>query len=89
MRPVLRYVRKLTLTPSRMTPSDADEVFAAGWDEQALHDAVSVCALFNFMNRLVDGLGIEAGDTYFATAAGRLSSEPGYAGLRDFLRQTD
>lgn len=88
MRPVLRYVRKLTLTPARMTPSDAEEVFAAGWDERALHDAVSVCALFNFMNRLVDGLGVDAGETYFTTAAGRLSGEAGYAGLRAALDST-
>lgn len=85
MRPVLRYVRKLTLTPSRMTPSDAEAVFAAGWDEQALHDAVSVCALFNLMNRLVEGLGITAGEAYFGAAAGRLSREAGYAGLRAAL----
>jgi uncharacterized peroxidase-related enzyme len=58
MKPVLRYVGKLTLTPSRMIPGDAEAVFQAGWDERALHDAVSVCALFNLMNRLVDGLGI-------------------------------
>jgi uncharacterized peroxidase-related enzyme len=82
MRPLLRYVRKLTLTSSRMTPSDAEQVLAAGWDERALHDAVSVCALFNFMNRLVEGLGIEAGEAYFTTAAGRLSSDGGYLGLQ-------
>ncbi len=81
LRPVLHYVCKLTLTPSRMTPADAEEVFAAGWDEQALHDAVSVCALFNFMNRLVEGLGIDAGESSFATAAGRLSRDAGYLGL--------
>jgi uncharacterized peroxidase-related enzyme len=59
MKPLLRYVRKLTLTPSRIVPSDAAAVFAAGWDEQALFDAISVCALFNFMNRIVDGSGIK------------------------------
>lgn len=89
MRPVLRYVRKLTLTPSGMTAGDADEVFAAGWDEQALHHAVSVCALFNLMNRLVEGLGIDAGERFFPIAAGRLSSEAGYAGLRDLLGTAD
>lgn len=59
MKPILAYVRKLTLTPSRMIPADADAVYAAGWDEQALFDAVSVCALFNFMNRIVEGSGIK------------------------------
>lgn len=85
MRPVLRYVRKLTLSPSRMLPTDAEELLAAGWEERALHDAVSVCALFNLMNRLVEGLGIDAGDAYFAGAAGRLSGEGGYGALREAL----
>lgn len=80
MKPVLRYVAKLTRMPSRMTPADAEAVLEAGWDERALHDAVSVCALFNFMNRLVEGLGIQADAGYFGTAAERLATQ-GYAGL--------
>ena len=59
LKPVLKYVRKLTLEPSKMTQSDADAVFNAGWSERALYDAVQVCALYNFMNRYVEGLGIE------------------------------
>ncbi|MDE2466371.1 MAG: carboxymuconolactone decarboxylase family protein, partial [Alphaproteobacteria bacterium] len=38
MRPLLAFVRKLTLAPSRMSPEDAEQVFAAGWNEQAFHD---------------------------------------------------
>lgn len=79
-KPILRYVKKLTLTPARITQADADAVFAAGWSDQALHDAVCVCALFNFMNRLVEGLGVRTGEDYFQTAARRLH-EGGYAGL--------
>ncbi|MGD9812782.1 MAG: carboxymuconolactone decarboxylase family protein [Sphingobium sp.] len=59
LKPILAYVRKLTPTPSRITPGDAAAVYAAGWDEQALFDAVSVCALFNMMNRIVEGSGIK------------------------------
>ncbi len=80
LKPILRYARKLTLTPARMTQADADAVFAAGWSDQALHDAVSVCALFNCMNRLVEGLGIRAGADYFG-AAGRRLHDRGYAAL--------
>lgn len=61
MKPVLTFVKKLTLSPSRMVQADADAVFDAGWDEDALHDAVMVCALFNFMNRVVEGHGILLG----------------------------
>jgi uncharacterized peroxidase-related enzyme len=60
LKPILSYVRKLTLTPSMMADADAAPVYEAGWDEQALFDAVSVCALFNFMNRIVEGSGIKS-----------------------------
>ncbi len=84
MRPVLRYVATLTRTPAALTRADAEEVFAAGWDERALHDAVMVCALFNFMNRMVEGHGIRAGAEYFAMSGRRLE-ELGYAGLAGLL----
>ncbi|HEX9356735.1 MAG TPA: peroxidase-related enzyme [Streptosporangiaceae bacterium] len=84
MKPLLRYVGKLTLTPAKTTPRDAGAVLAAGFQEQALHDAVAVCGLFNMMNRLVEGLGITAGEDYFCTAAGRLS-DGGYAALKELL----
>jgi uncharacterized peroxidase-related enzyme len=84
MKPVLAYVGKLTRTPSRVTEADADAVYAAGWDEQALHDAVLVCALFNFMNRMVEGLGIRADKAYAQTSGVRLR-EGGYAGLAALL----
>ncbi len=82
LKPILRYVRKLTTTPSRMTRADAEAVFAAGWDGRALHDAVSVCALFNFMNRLVEGVGIKGNPRYFEAASRRLAGE-GYDSLKD------
>src|SRR6516164_2675 len=43
MKPLLRYAGRLTLTPAKITPADAEAVLAAGWPEQALHDTVAVC----------------------------------------------
>jgi len=85
MKPVLRYVEKLTKTPHRMSPEDVEAVFAAGWSDQALHDAVSVCALFNMMNRIVDGLGVTADAAYTKLSAERLA-EKSYQTLADMLR---
>jgi uncharacterized peroxidase-related enzyme len=85
LKPLLRYVEKVTRTPSRISQADADAVRAAGWDDAELHDAVSVAGLFNLMNRLVDGLGIRADDAYTELAARRLAAPPGYAGLADLL----
>lgn len=77
LKPLLRYVRKLTLTPSRMVEADAEQVFAAGYDEQALEDAIVICALFNFYNRLVDGHGVRANKSLFPKLA-RWIVEHGY-----------
>ena len=60
MLPVLDYVRKLTESPARLIDADAQRVFDAGWSEEALYHAISVCAIFNFMNRIVQGCGLES-----------------------------
>lgn len=80
--PVFAYVRKLTQTPTRMTQTDADLVFKAGWSERALYDAVVICCLYNFMNRFVEGLGLTPVPEQFA-AEGRMISEGGYAAMLD------
>jgi uncharacterized peroxidase-related enzyme len=72
LKPILRYVRKLTETPSRMTASDAAAVYDAGWDDEALLHAIAVCAYFNNMNRLVEGAGIVGTAEEYAVAAQRL-----------------
>jgi len=59
LKPVLAFARKLTLEPARVVRADADAVYAAGWDERAILEAVQVCALFNMMNRVVEGTGID------------------------------
>ncbi len=84
LKPLLRYAGKLTVSPAKVTAADARAVLDAGWGERALHDAVAVCGLFNLMNRLVEGLGITAGEDYFRAAACRLA-DAGYSGLKDLL----
>ena len=58
LKPIFAFLKKLTLTPYKMTQSDADAVYAEGWDERALHDVIMVCCCFSFMNRLADGHGL-------------------------------
>ncbi|MFQ6004216.1 MAG: carboxymuconolactone decarboxylase family protein [Woeseia sp.] len=82
LRPMLRFVEKLTRSPARMTSADADAVFSAGWNEEALFSAILVCCAFNFMNRLVDGCGLVASEAQ-ATNGGRFLFEQGYAAVPD------
>jgi uncharacterized peroxidase-related enzyme len=60
LRPIFRFVKKLTEQPARIVQADADAVFAAGWNEAALGDAIAVCAFFNMVNRIADGHGLKA-----------------------------
>lgn len=80
MRPVLKYLRKLTLTPTHMTREDAQAVLEAGWSEQAFYDAVNVCCLYNFMNRFVEGLGLTPIPEQF-DFEGKMIVEGGYSGM--------
>jgi uncharacterized peroxidase-related enzyme len=59
LKPVLRFVKKLTENPSRMVQADVDAIFDAGWDEDCYHYAVMICGLFNMMNRIMDGYGVK------------------------------
>ena len=85
MRPLLAYAKKLTVSPTRMTQSDADTVYAAGWSERALHDAVLTVCLFNFMNRLLEGHGCKGAADIYASR-GKALKDDGYAPLLEFLR---
>lgn len=86
LKPLLAYARKLTLEPSRMTQKDAEAVLAAGWSEDDLNLAVCICALFNFMNRLVNGLGIEE-DPAYSLAAGPRLRDLGYRGSAKLAKE--
>ncbi len=84
LKPVLGYVRKLNRAPGEVTRADAEAILAAGWDERTLIQAAGVCGLFNLMNRIVEGLGIES-DPELARMAGRMLYETGYGGLNELL----
>jgi alkylhydroperoxidase family enzyme len=43
---------------SRMQAEDLEDAKAAGWTDEALYDAITVCALFNFYNKWIDATGV-------------------------------
>jgi len=60
LKPVLKFVAKLALQPARMVDEDTQAMLDAGWDDKAVFDAICVCAFYSFMNRYVDGTGLES-----------------------------
>ena len=57
-----RHAHKLTSAPEAMTESDLGELRAVGLDDRDILDLTLITAYFNFVNRLVLGLGVEYTD---------------------------
>lgn len=81
LKPLLALVRKLALTPTQVSQSDADAVFAAGWDEQAYHSAVAVTARLTFMSKIIHGHGFVPMSPERAKANAEHRAKVGYVGL--------
>jgi alkylhydroperoxidase family enzyme len=58
LKPILHFVKKLTLTPQLISQADVKAIFEAGWDERRFLDAICLCAVVNCMNRLAIGIGL-------------------------------
>ncbi|MEM9579478.1 MAG: carboxymuconolactone decarboxylase family protein [Pseudomonadota bacterium] len=58
LKPIFAYVKELNSLPCRLTPAHAQAVWDAGHDETALFEAVEVAGVFNLMNRMIEGGGV-------------------------------
>ena len=84
--PTFHYLHKLTLQPSRMVAADAQAIYAAGWEDPALYHLASLCGLFCFNNRLINGIGIPPHDANkLQITADRLHAR-GYASTVAFIK---
>lgn len=57
-RALVTYAAKLTATPSAVTQADVDAVRAAGFEDKDVLACAAIVGYFNFVNRLVLGLGV-------------------------------
>ena len=63
----------------RIGPPDLDVVRAAGWSDDAIYFAITVCALFNFYNRWIDATGVHALSEEAHRAGGKRMKTGSYA----------
>jgi alkylhydroperoxidase family enzyme len=57
LRAQLGFLEKLTLRPDEVRPRDIEPLRAAGLSDDAIEDAIQVCALFSIYDRMADSLG--------------------------------
>jgi len=79
VRAVLVFLEKLTLRPESLQPADAEAVRRAGVSDEALRDAITVCALFSMIVRLADALGWDVPSPERLAARAPAMLEGGYA----------
>jgi uncharacterized peroxidase-related enzyme len=56
---MLSFLRKLTLEPFNIGVVDIASLREAGLSDEAIEDAIHICANFNIINRLADAFGFE------------------------------
>ena len=75
---LFRFVDRVNHETASITPRDLDAVRAAGWTDEAIYFAITVCALFNFYNRWVDATGVHALSDEMHRQGGKRSAQFGY-----------
>ena len=52
------FIEKMNEQSNLVRRDDLDRLKAAGWSEEAIYDAITVCALFRFYNAWIDATGV-------------------------------
>ncbi len=76
---LFRFVDKVNRHSAAITASDMEPLHAAGWSDEAIYYAITVCALFNFYNRWIDASGVHAMSEEAHRLGGKRSAAHGYA----------
>ena len=56
---MLEFAELLTVQPSNVIKEDVEHLRETGWADEDIVDIVHQTALFNYMTRVADGLGVE------------------------------
>ena len=75
---LLRFVAKVNHQSPRINSTDMQPLYAAGWDDEAIYYAITVCALFNFYNRWIDATGVHALSDEAHREGGKRTAAHGY-----------
>jgi hypothetical protein len=62
-----------------ITQNDVDIALQAGWSDEALYDAITVCSLFQFYNNWIDATGVADMPALGYEMSGHRLATQGYA----------
>jgi alkylhydroperoxidase family enzyme len=75
---LFRFVDKVNRCSQTISAEDMEPLHSAGWEDEAIYYAITVCALFNFYNRWVDASGVHALSEEAHRQGGQRSAGAGY-----------
>jgi len=73
------FIEKVTRQSNTIAQEDIDRLKAADWSEEAIYDAITVCALFQFYNTWIDATGVHDMPAAAYQASGERLASHGYA----------
>ncbi|MCW5965757.1 MAG: hypothetical protein KIT83_17090 [Bryobacterales bacterium] len=76
---LLRFVQKMNHQCAQVSDADIALLHQHGFTDEAIYDAISVCALFNFYNRWIDGSGVSDLPAEAYKQSGKRMARDGYA----------
>ena len=76
---LLAYIEKVNAVCWEVEQADIDRLHTAGWTDEAIYDAVTVCGLFNFYNRWIDATGVHAMSMEDHAMSGKRLATRGYS----------
>ena len=76
---LFRFIDKVNHESRTIVEADLEQVRAAGWTDEELYFAITVCALFNFYNRWIDASGVHALSDEAHREGGKRSAQGSYA----------
>ena len=75
---LFRFIEKVNAESNQIQQDDIDAMKRAGWNEEAIYDAISVCALFRFYNTWIDATGVSDMPAASYAASGERMAAHGY-----------
>ena len=79
LKALFTFIEKMNAQSNTIRREDVDAVRAAGWSDEAIYDAITVCALFKFYNAWIDATGVHDLPASGYEASGKRLARQGYS----------
>lgn len=78
-RALFTLLEKVAIAAYEVTQADVDAAKRAGWSDDELYDAITVCSLFQFYNAWIDATGVQDMPSNAYAMSGKRIATQGYA----------